>query len=488
MSFRERSFLLKREVDLTDDPEVANNDNSKISRRSFIATISGLIGSALVGATRGGGRLGVGVPLVAPPTWLRDAHDVIRRLKAPRFGTQKTYLQPVHLDARLLIQSTIDRISESEGGRVVLSPGIWRVAGPLILRDRVELHIEDGATVIFSGNRADYLPLVRTRWEGTDLFGYSPCVYAFQVNDVGITGSGTLMMEGGGDIQHWRLEQTKAQKKLRQMGASAAALGDRVFGEGSFLRPAFIQFFDCQRVLVEGVKIGANPFWGIHLVYSAHVVVRGVKIDSDFVNNDGVDVDSSRFILIERCVFQTGDDCIAIKSGRDLDGRQVNRPSEHVVIRDCLMRRGKSAGLAIGSEMSGGIRSIYLFRCQMDEVETVINIKSNLDRGGFVEKVRVWNVSVRECSRLVQLTTSYHGYMGGNFPPRIEDVQIDDLRCQKAKEGISIRGAEKSPIRKVTISHVELAQVEAPLALRNSEAIELNSVQMNGRVVTGVPS
>jgi polygalacturonase len=144
------------------------------------------------------------------------------------------------------------------------------------------------------------------------------------------------------------------------------------------------------------------------------------------------------------------------------------------------MEKGGSAGVAIGSEMSGGVRGVYIFRCNMGRVQTILNIKSNLDRGGYVENVRLWNVSVREASRVVQITTSYHGYMGGNFPPRFEDVEIDDLRCESAKEGISIRGIPGSPIRRIVIRNVHVSKVKVPTSITHVEQLESQDLYMNG--------
>jgi hypothetical protein len=456
---------------------------NNLSRRGFLAGFTKAVGvgtaSFLCRA-----RLGIGVPFVVPPIWLREAHELIRGIKQPRIARRGVRLKPIDGDARAMIQEAIDSLNSRGGGRVSLAPGEWRVNGPIRYRSGIDLHLEAGARLIFSARRADYLPLVRTRWEGTDLFGYSPLLYAYQVRDVALSGAGSIEMEEGGDVADWRFEQTEAQRRLRAMGASGAPLEGRIFGAGLFLRPSCVQFFECERVLVDGVRLGAIPFWGVHCVYSEHVVVRGVVVDSLRVNNDGVDIDSSRHVLVERCVFNTGDDCIAIKAGRDLDGRMVGRPSENIVIRECKMLRGKSAGIAIGSEMSGGVRRVYIYRCEMGDVETVFNVKSNLDRGGFVEHLRVWNVSARQAARVVQITTSYHGYIGGNFPPRIEDIEIDDLRCQRAREGIAIKGVPASPVKRIKFKGVSIDSVAKPLVATNASQVEFERVLVNGETLS----
>jgi polygalacturonase len=397
------------------------------SRRTFLKGALLLGGAAFW--TRSLARADSVVKMIRPPHWFAEAHKVVSSIKSPRIPDRDRLLDPVSGDARKEIQDQIDDLSQQGGGRLSLAAGQWRSDGPINLRSHVELRLERGCHLEFSGDRKHYLPLVRTRWEGTDLYGYSPCIYAYQVSDVALTGEGSLSWSRDGDIDSWRLEQTEAQKKLRAMGASGVPLETRVFGKGSFLRPSFIQFFESERVLLAGISVGTTPFWAVHLLYSSDVIVRGIKITSDRVNNDGVDVDSSKRVLIENSTFHTGDDCIAIKSGRDLDGRMVAKPSEDIVIRDCEMPYGGSAGVAIGSEMSGGVRRVYIFRCNMGRVGIAVNIKSNLDRGGFVEHVRVWGVRARECKQPSQVTTSYHGYMGGKFPPRIEDIELGELEC-----------------------------------------------------------
>ena len=403
------------------------------SRRAFLK--GALLLSGSVCWTSSVARADSIVKMIGPPHWYDEAHAVVSSIKKPRIPDRDRRLTPVSGDARKLIQDQIDDLSRQGGGRLALGAGSWRSVGPINLRSGVELHFERECSLAFSGDREHYLPLVRTRWEGTDLYGYSPCIYAYQVSDVALTGHGSLSWERGGDIEGWRFEQTEAQKKLRAMGASGEPLDKRVFGKGSFLRPSFIQFFESERILIEGISVGTTPFWAVHLLYSSDITVRGISVTSDRVNNDGVDVDSSRRVLIENSTFNTGDDCIAIKSGRDLDGRMVAKPSEYIVIRDCNMAYGGSAGIAIGSEMSGGVRRVYIFRCNMGRVGIGVNIKSNLDRGGFVEHVRVWGVRARECKQPSQITTSYHGYMGGSFPPRIEDIELNELECSHLRRG-----------------------------------------------------
>ncbi len=465
------------------DGKVVKKLRIDFSRRDFlrggVTTVAAALGASLVQAR--GARA---ITRFSPPKWLSEAHAVARSISIPTFPGRSARIAPAGENCREIIQGAIDEMNARGGGTVSLSKGQWRIKGPLRLTSHINLHLERGAELIFSGEQEDYLPTVVTRWEGTELLGFSPYIYAYHAVDIAITGDGTISVDMSGDVQDWRTQQTEAQKRLRAQGAAGVALAERVYAEGAFLRQSCVQFFGCHKVLVEGIRIKDIPFWGVHIVFSHHVTVRKVSVESLLVNNDGVDVDSSTHVLIERCVFNTGDDSIAIKAGRDLDGRKIGAPSESVVIRDCIMNHSRSSGIAIGSEMSGGVRDIYVISCRMGYVDTVVNIKSNLDRGGVVERIRAWNIQCASCDRIVAISTSYHGYMGGNFPPTIQDIELDDIRSENAETGVVIRGVAASPVKQVRLSSIHCARVKTPTQVQYAENLSLEGVRMNGKIVT----
>jgi polygalacturonase len=226
------------------------------------------------------------------------------------------------------------------------------------------------------------------------------------------------------------------------------------------------------------------PFWGVHLLYSQDVTVRNIHVKSYNSNNDGIDVDSAQNVRIEHCTFRTKDDCIAIKSGRDADGRHIARPSENIVIRECEMIDGGSSGIAVGSEMSGGVRNLYIFRCAMQRIDSALNIKSNLDRGGIVENVRMWNVAVGKCSRLLRITTNYHSYAGGNFVPTLRDIAIDDIQCQRAQLAFDLIGVPATPIREILVRDVRVDYADRALKLEHVEAVAFERVVVNSKYVS----
>ena len=266
--------------------------------------------------------------------------------------------------SRQLIQRAIDSCSLAGGGHVIISKGIYYLKGNLVLKSDVNLHLEKDAYLLFSGKADDFLPEVWTRWEGTELYGHSPMIYAKHATNIAITGQGTIDAQGGREFASWSQIEVSDRNRLRKMGEKLIPVTERIFGKGTILRPSCIQFMGCSRILVEGITIKNSPFWTIHPVYCDNVIVRSITIDSHYPNNDGCDPESTSNVLIEECIFRTGDDAIAIKAGRDADGREIGRPSKNIVIRNCLFQ-SECNGLCIGSEMSGGVENIYMDNIQI---------------------------------------------------------------------------------------------------------------------------
>jgi len=351
------------------------------------------------------------------------------------------------------LNAAISLANTNGGGKIVIEQGTWYCKGPIHLLSNIELHLEEGSVVIFSDNPEDYLPQVLTRWEGTELYNYSPFIYAYQAVNVAITGKGLLDGNVAKTFGKWRPQQKEAQLRLREMGANQTPVYERIFGEGDYLRPSMIQFFACTNVKVEGVSVKDSPFWVIHLVACHNAVVRGVSVDSRILNNDGVDIESSSNVLIENNRFTTGDDSIVIKSGRDQDGWRMGRPSERIIIRNNYME-GHNA-LAIGSEMSGGVRHVFMENNQLGEVRGSLYFKANQDRGGVVENIHIRNISVESSYKpLIQFRTDYPGLRHGGHIPVFKNITIENVTVNETGRLIDIRGLESKPISKVTIRNV----------------------------------
>jgi polygalacturonase len=384
-------------------------------------------------------------------------------------------------DALPAIRAAIDAAAAAGGGRVVLGKGVWFSKGPVHLQSRIELHLAEGARLLFSPDPADYLPVVKTRWEGTEVLTYSPLVYARDVEDVAITGKGTIDGNRDSGFHAWHPKAEPDFQRLRRMGFDLVPVEQRVFGAGTHLRPPLVQLFGAKRVLLEGYTATHSPFWVNHLVYTEHATVRGLRVDSRFPNNDGVDVDSSRHVLVEKCVFTTGDDSVVIKSGRDADGRTIARPSEHVVVRDNDM--GGEDGIALGSEMSGGIRHVFFTDNVLRKGASAIRFKANLDRGGTVEDVGVRNFTVESFERLFWFQLDYPGELGGNFPSRYRNIVFENFRVQDVGTFFEAHAPAAAPLGDVLLRGITVASAKTPFVLENVQGLRVEDVTIAGKKV-----
>lgn len=350
-------------------------------------------------------------------------------------------------DATRAIQQAIAACHAAGGGRVVVPAGTW-LTGAIRLRSRVGLHVAEGATLRFTFNLADY-PIVLTRWEGVECWNYSPFIYALDEEDIAVTGTGTL--DGGATWDTWWAWNRKADGSVRQKAARdrlfalaerGVPVDERRFGEGDYLRPNFIQTYRCRRVLIEGVTIVRSPMWEVHPVLSDNVIVRGLRISSHGPNNDGCDPESSRNVLIEDCVFDTGDDCIAIKSGRNADGRRLAMPTENLLIRRCEMKDGHG-GVVLGSECSGGIRNVFVEHCRMDSpnLDRALRFKNNAVRGGLLENVHLRDIDIgRVAEAVVTIDFLYEEGSQGDFTPIVRHVSLERVRSRGSPRVLFVRG------------------------------------------------
>jgi len=396
-------------------------------------------------------------------------------------------------------RNAIKKCAEEGGGTVIVGPGKY-YTGPIHLESNINLHLEEGAEILFSTNPADY-PLVHTSWEGTELMNYSPLIYAYGKTNVAVTGKGTL--NGQATEANWWPWAGKGygfkkgmpsqadplnRDRLVQLAEDGVPVKDRVFGDGHYIRPSFIQFFECKNVMLKDVKIVNAPFWIIHPIKCTDVIVDGLTITSHGPNNDGCDPEYCRNVIIRNCSFNTGDDCIAIKSGRDGDGRRVNIPSENIVVQNCKMFDGHG-GVTMGSEISAGVRNVFVDNCDMDspELDRAIRIKSNTRRGGFVENVYVRNVrigQVKESVLGIDMFYSIHGNQTGNYLPVVRNIFIENVKVKNGgKYGILAKGIKAAPITGITFQDVTIDKVEKEYLIENVENLQLINTKINGVVM-----
>ena len=426
---------------------------------------------------------------------------IVARIKQPEFP-HREFLITDHgaigdgkTDCKSAFEKAIEACQEAGGGRVVVPKGTWLVQGPIHLKSNVELNTAVDAKILFGCSPSDYLPRVYTRFEGTELMNYSPPIYAFEQENVALTGEGTLDAQGGakcwwswkgpwgGEADHgWEEgdpDQREAVAKLIKLADDHVPTEERIFGEGSYLRPSFVQFYRCKNVLVEGVRITNSPMWCIHPVLCENLTVRNVRVFSYGPNNDGCNPESCRNVLIEGCQFDCGDDCIAIKSGRNADGRRIAAPSENIVIRDCNMKDGHG-GIVLGSEMSGGIRNVFAENCTMDSphLERAIRLKSNSLRGGYLENLYVRNIQVGTVSDAVIRVNLLYSSDRGEHPPRVSNIHIENVTSQNSKYPFCMNGLEHYPIENVILENCIFKNAKKPSIVDGVKELTLKQVRI----------
>jgi hypothetical protein len=381
-------------------------------------------------------------------------------------------------DCNPAFKKAIAACTKAGGGRVVVPKGTFLTNGPIHLDNNVNLHVTRKATIMFGTNFDDYLPHVRVRWEGTECYNYSPLIYAYKKTNIALTGSGTLNGQAESSWAMWPDKEkpgTISNEVLRKMGKEATPVEDRVF----YGKPTMIEPFECTNVLIEGVTLNDYPFWCVHPTFCTNVTIRKLRIESHNSNNDGIDPDSSKDVLIEDCYLDQSDDCLAIKAGRDQDAWRSGKPCENIIVRNMPTNFD---GIAIGSECSGGVRNVFVYDCEY-ESGNVLYCKSNLDRGGYIKDIYVKNLKIGK-ARILRLRNNYHGYRGGNFPTEFRNINIEDVHIKEGDdETISITGVEGALVYDVFIKNVVVDTVSPPvLQIRLAENVILTNVSIAGEI------
>ena len=433
-----------------------------------------------------------GSPAAADP-WAR-LPELLARIQPPSFPAREFTISEFGAvadgatDATGAIETAIETCHAAGGGRVVVPAGEF-LTGPVRLLSNVDLHLAAGATLRFSTDPARYLPVVLTRWEGVELMNYVPLVYAFEEQNVAVTGSGTL--DGQADATHWWPWKAKtgpeSQKpdrdRLFRQAEEGIPAAQRVYGAGHYLRPPLLQVYRCRNVLIEGVTIRSSPFWVIHPVLSSNVTVRGVSIFSLGPNSDGCDPESSTDVLIEDTLFDTGDDCIAIKSGRNADGRRLAAPSERIIVRNCRMRAGHG-GVTIGSEVSGGVRDVFAERNAMSspDLDRGLRIKTNAARGGIVENIFMRDTEINEVGSAIDVDMLYmvaDEDLSRPYTPAVRNVLVERLIVNRAAVALSIVGLAGSPVSGLVIRDSVFRNVARGSRLVDAGTVVLDNVTLD---------
>jgi polygalacturonase len=403
----------------------------------------------------------------------------------------------------LAFEKAIKECAKNGGGKVVVPNGKY-LTGSIHLESNVNLHLEDQAEILFSTNSKEY-PLVHTSWEGTELMNYSPLIYAKNKTNVAITGKGTL--NGQADSSNWWIwsggknygwkkgissqNDPENRQVLIDMAEKGVPVAERIFGEGRYLRPSFVEFFECNTVLIKNVKIINAPFWILHPIKTNNMIIDGVTVNSHGPNNDGCDPEYSQNIIIRNCTFNTGDDCIAIKSGRDADGRRVGISSKNIIVQNCKMIDGHG-GVVIGSEISAGVNNVFVENCVMDSpnLDRAIRIKTNSKRGGIIEDVFVRNLevgTVKECVLKLNMFYNVYGSQTGNFIPTIRNINLENVTVKNGgKYSVWAEGYKESPVENITLKNVKIEKVDSLYLLKNVKNINFINTYINEKKVESI--
>lgn len=451
------------------------------------------------------------LPVVAFPFFRKDTFNIRRYGAKPDGATLNT----------LAINQAIGLAHEAGGGVVVIPKGFW-LTGPIVLKSNVNLHIEKGALLQFSSKREDF-PLVKTTWEGQDAIRCQAPISAVDAHNIAITGDGII--DGAGQV--WR--QVKKEKlteaqwnkllasggvlddekrtwypsqnalngvKIKQPGLISAGFDLNNCGDfKDFLRPNMVSLSRCSQILIEGVTFQNSPAWTIHPLLCNGITLRNVVVRNPWYgqNNDALDLESCSNGLVEDCSFDTGDDAICIKSGRDAEGRKRGVPTENVIVRHCTVFHGHG-GFVIGSEMSGGVRNLFVSDCNFLGTDVGLRFKSARGRGGIVENIYVTNVNMTNIPGEAILFDMYYQAKDpvpldggknvlpelkaeplGEGTPQFRNFRIKNIVCQNAETGILIRGLPEMPIKNIVIENANITCNQG-LVCMESENILLRDI------------
>lgn len=385
------------------------------------------------------------------------------------------------------INSAIRKISSEGGGKVIVPQGIW-LTGPIILLSNVNLHLEEGAELLFSQDFSDYLPAVLTNWEGSEVYSYSPFIYAFEQENIAITGKGVLNGQG----KPW-WEQRRAgafgNKKLQEMNEAEVPVEERRFDNlDNYLPPVFFGPLYCKNILLEGVSFKYGAFWTINPSFCDNLIIRDIYVLTNgeyghTPNGDGINPNSCSNVLIEYNTLDTGDDCITLKSGRNKDGRRLGIPEKNILIRHNVGLQGHG-GIVVGSEMSGGVENVYAHDCEFYGTDRVVRLKTGRGRGAYIRNCWFIDLKADTIEREAIRINMLYGNTGKEVEevnegtPIIENIHIENLSCEYAKRhNITIIGIPEMPVNNVTMKNITIGGKNG-VEISDAKNIEIDNLSV----------
>ncbi len=440
--------------------------------------------------------------------WSKVYPEIEKNINVPIFNEKYYNIKDFGAtanDSTILNTEPINRAiaicSSKGGGNVIIPAGIWHTA-PITLKSNVNLHLEKDAIIRFTTN-PKYFSTVLTRWEGMDCYNLQPLIYAYGESNIAITGQGTI--DGSASNDNWwkkcgatrfgwqegDISQRTGRPKLMKWGIDNVPFSERILTEEDGMRPQTINLYQCNNVLIEGVKLIRSPFWVIHPLMCNNVTIKGVNIVNAGPNGDGIDPESCTNVLIEDCFFNTGDDCIAIKAGRNNDGRFWSKPSENIIVRNCEMKNGHG-GVVIGSEITGGYKNLFVENCRMDspQLDRAIRIKTSTLRGGTIENIYVRNVTVGQCKEAVlKINLLYESNEPGDriHTPIVRNVFMENVTSTQSRYGVLINGLpDEACVYNINLTDCSFDGVKTNgnNITGMTKNINFNNLKINGKIST----
>jgi glycosyl hydrolase family 28/pectate lyase-like protein len=467
----------------------------------FCLVVSLMMAGCLGGTSKSRELSGVGSNPEYRGSWAQ-VPVILSRIQVPSFPNRKLTVTEApynavadgEMNARDAIQNAIIDVSRYGGGTVHIPAGQYFIDGPLRLESNVNLHLGEGSELLFSSNHEKYLPQVLTRYEGTDVYSFSPLIYVYQKKNVAITGKGTLngqaknswatWVDKASDESYERIPGSPKgdwEKYSRDINNNDVPLFKRVLGREGNLRTAFILFYDSENILLEGVNILDSPFWVNHFYMSKNITVRNIAMRSLNKNNDGIDIESSQDVHIHNVDFATGDDCISIKSGRDLEGLRKMIPSKNIVVQS--VRFLADDAIALGSEASGGVRNVFVENSEGTNLRKGFYFKANRNRGNQFEHIRIRNLKFGDLADLpenrrkltmIEVTTNYdYGSKAYNRYSQFKDIRTENMIAGSAIYPVKLEGTDKLPLKDFVFDNVHLGPGRKQNIIEN---IDFNSM------------
>ena len=385
-------------------------------------------------------------------------------------------------------KTAIDECNRNGGGVVLVPEGTWKV-GPIHLKSKVNLHISEKAIISFSQKFDDYLPAVLMQRGGIYCYNYSPFIYAIGKENIAITGKGKL--DGNGQVWWpWKNNQP-GMVELFKMGKAGTPTEERRFGTpADGVRPPFVQFIKSKNIYMEGVTLLDGPSWMIHPVECTNLIFKNLTLRSHGPNNDGIDPDMCKNILIEDCILDVGDDNIAIKSGRDEEAWRIGVPSENIIIRGCTALQGHG-GLVIGSEMSAGVKNVLIENCNFRNTDRGVRFKTRLGRGGYVENITIRNIKMKDIKEeAIIMNMQYNGEpierdmnYGKNVKPSsgipfFRNILLENIECYSANAAITIKGLDKKSLGEIEFKNISITS-EKGLYINGAYDLKLEDIKLD---------